>query len=193
MEDRTPPAEQADAPFDAARLAALERTRKRRTRRLAAAAAAIALVAAALIAGLSQCSALQDGGMEPNVIVGTMEGYTDEEIAAMLADKVDEGMIAFSLNTEIILDGPDDEAKVKFQNPPNNAKLTKLRIVRDDDGSTVYETGYVAPGTYVDAARLDAKLDPGTYACTARITSYREDDRKYLGEAACALTVTVGR
>lgn len=164
---------------------------KKRTALIAAAAVVIVLLAVALFA-LQQCStSVDDGDMEPNVVVGTMEGYTDEEIAAMLAKQVDEGMIAFSLNTHMYLESPDAQASIKFENPANNAKLTKLKLVRDDTGETLYETGYLAPGSYVDAAAFDVQLAPGEYACTGYISSYSQDEKKYLGEAACTVVVTV--
>lgn len=163
-------------------------------RRIAFAVAAVAAVALLLAAffAFKQCSAVGEDGMEPNVVVGTMEGYSDEEIAAMLQQKVDDGMIAFSLNTNMYVESPGAQTAVKFENPANNAKLTKLRLVRDDTGEQIYETGYLAPGSYVDSAEFDAVLDSGEYACTGYISSYNQETKQYLGEAACAVTVTVG-
>lgn len=129
--------------------------------------------------------------MEPNVIVGSMENLSEAELAAKLAERVDEGMIAFSINTYIVMDSPTSQAKVKFENPANNAKLTKLEIVRDDTGETIYSTGLVVPGSYVNADMLDVELAPGKYACTATISSYAQDTKKYLGKAAAALTIHV--
>ena len=162
---------------------------KRKAAILVAAALALAAIVVALVA-LTQCSR-QDDDMEPNVIVGTMEGYSDEEIAAMLAKQVDEGMIAFSLNTAMYFESPTAQTSVKFENPPNNAKLTKLRLVRDDTGEQIYETGYLAPGSYVDDAAFDVQLEPGTYTCTGYVSSYHQETKRYLGEAACTVTVTV--
>lgn len=156
----------------------------------AALLALTAIVLVALALALPQCSR-EDDGMEPNVVVGTMDGYTDEEIAEMLRKKVDEGMIAFSLNTRMFLESPGAEATVKFENPPNNAKLTKLKLVRDDTGETVYETGFLEPGSYVDRSAFDVEMEPGEHACTGYISSYSLDERKYLGEAACTVIVTV--
>lgn len=136
-------------------------------------------------------SSVSDEGMEPNVVVGSLEGYTDEELAALLADRVEEGMIAFSLNTQMVLDGPDGRAQVLFENPANNAKLLRLVLVRDDTGQQLYATGYVAPGSYVDEAAFEVPLEPGAYSCTATITSYREDTKKLIGEVAAEVTVTV--
>lgn len=163
---------------------------KRKRTLLIAAVVLLALAVALCAFALQQCSRADDE-MEPNVIVGTMEGYSDEEIAAMLAQKVDEGMIAFSLNTHMHLEEPGAQASIKFENPPNNAKLTKLSLVRDDTGEQIYETGYVAPGSYVDADAFDVRLEPGEYACTGYISSYSQDEKKYLGEAACTVIVTV--
>lgn len=132
-----------------------------------------------------------DDEMEPNVVVGPMGDYSQEELEAMLAERVDEGMIAFSLNTQMFLEGPDAEAPILFENPANNAKLLKLEITRDDTGETVYSTGYLAPGSYVDGDKLDARLDPGSYTCTALIRSYRQDTKKLLGQAAAEVTISV--
>lgn len=132
-----------------------------------------------------------DEEMEPNVVVGPMGDYSQEELQAMLAERVDEGMIAFSLNTQMLLKGPDAEAPILFENPGNNAKLLKLEITRDDTGETVYSTGYLAPGSYVDSDRLDVRLEPGSYTCTALIRSYRQDTKKLLGQAAAEVTISV--
>ena len=154
-------------------------------------AAAALLAALAVAATFAKCSAPADDGMEPNVVVGTMEGYSDEELAAMLAKKVDEGMIAFSLNTSMLVEGLGSQTSIKFENPPNNAKLTKLELVLDETGERIYQTGYLAPGSYVDADELDVQLPAGVHTCTAYISSYDQETKKYLGEAACAVTVTV--
>lgn len=132
-----------------------------------------------------------DDDMEPNVVVGPMGDYSQDELEAMLAQKVDEGMIAFSLNTQMHLEAPDAEAPVLFENPANNAKLLKLEITRDDTGEKMYETGYLAPGSYVERDRLDVRLDPGSYTCTALITSYKQDTKKPLGQAAAEVIISV--
>lgn len=129
--------------------------------------------------------------MEPNVIVGPMEDMTDEEIQAMLNNKLAEGMMGFAINATIGFENADAKGKIKFENPGNNAKLLKLEIKRDDNGQTIYSTGYLAPGSYVDEDELDVKLDPGTYTCTARISSYKEDTKAYIGEAAAAVTIVI--
>lgn len=132
-----------------------------------------------------------DDGMEPNVIVGPMGDYTDEEIEAMLKDKVDAGMIAFSINAQVVMENPDVQAPLLFENPSNNAKLLKLELVRDDTGQAVYSTGFLAPGTYVGEDKLDVRLEPGIYTCTATVSAYREDTRAPLGDAAAEVVVTV--
>lgn len=161
-----------------------------RTRRWPAVLLALGLLLAALALAWHFLGA-PDDGMEPNVVVGPMGDCSREELEAMLAERVDEGMIAFSLNTQIVLEGPGAEAPILFENPANNGKLLKLAIARDDTGETVYETGFLAPGSYVEDDGLDVRLDPGSYACTATISSYREDTKRLLGQAAAEVTVTV--
>lgn len=132
-----------------------------------------------------------DDGMEPNVVVGPMGDYSKDELEALLAQKVDEGMIAFGLNTQMHLESPDAEAPILFENPGNNAKLLTLEITRDDTGEAVYGTGYLAPGSYVDSDRLDVRLEPGSYTCTALIRSYQQDTKKPLGQAAAEVVISV--
>ena len=161
-----------------------------RTRRWPAVLVALGLLLAVLALAWHFLGA-PDDGMEPNVVVGPMGDYSREELEAMLAERVDEGMIAFSLNTQVVLPAPGAEAPILFENPANNGKLLKLAIVRDDTGETVYETGFLAPGSYVEDDGLDVRLDPGSYACTATISSYREDTKRLLGQAAAEVTITV--
>lgn len=132
-----------------------------------------------------------DDDMEPNVIVGPMGDYSPEEIEAMLSQKVDEGMIAFSINAQPVMESPDAEAPLLFENPGNNGKLLKLALSRDDTGETVYETGFLAPGSYVGEDALDVRLEPGAYTCTATVSAYREDTRAPLGQAAAEVVLTV--
>lgn len=164
---------------------------RQRTRRWPAALLALGLLLVALAAAWYFLAPPADDGMEPNVVVGPMGGYSKEELEAMLAERVDEGMIAFSLNTQVVLPEPDAEAPILFENPANNGKLLKLAIVRDDTGETVYATGFLAPGSYVEDDGLDVRLDPGTYRCTATVSSYREDTKRLLGQAAAEVTITV--
>lgn len=167
----------------------VEKDRRRRWPLVVLALGLLLLVAAA---GLALWQGLRpDNGMEPNVVVGPMGDYTQEEIEAMLRDKVDAGMIAFSINAQVVMGGPDDQAPLLFENPGNNAKLLKMQLVRDDTGEAVYETGFLAPGSYVGKDKLDVRLAPGTYTCTATVSAYREDTRAPLGEAAAEVVLTV--
>lgn len=165
---------------------------KVRRRRWPPALLALGLLLLVAAAGLALWQGLRpDDGMEPNVVVGPMGDYTDEEIEAMLKDKVDAGMIAFSINAQVVLESPDAQAPLLFENPGNNAKLLRMRLVRDDTGEAVYETGLLAPGSYVGKDKLDVRLAPGTYTCTATVSAYREDTRAPLGEAAAEVVLTV--
>lgn len=152
----------------------------------------LALLAALAAGGLWlwQHQGAEGDGMEANVVVGSMDGWTDADAQA-LQDKVDEGMIAFSINTQVVVEGPDAKAPILFENPANNAKLLKLELTRDDTGELLYATGLLAPGSYVPEDELDAGLEPGTYACTALIKSYREDTKKFIGQVAAEVTVTM--
>lgn len=185
--------ENVEAPEDADGLQEEEEEEKKR-RKWPLLLLLLLLVAAAIAASVWWYISSQQptgDGMESNVIVGTMEGMSDEELQKLLNDKLSEGMLGFALNTVIGFETAESPGKIMFENPPNNAKLTKLEIKRDDTGEVLYSTGFLSPGSYVSEDTLDVKLDPGTYKCTAYITSYKEDTKAYIGVAAAALTIAV--
>lgn len=129
--------------------------------------------------------------LEPNVIAGPLPGKTDEQIAAELQQQLDESMIGFSIETEMTFEDGAAEGPISFENPAGNAKLLRLTITRDDTGETVYRSGLLKPGTYVEKSRLETDLPAGTYRCTALVEAYAENDRHYLGAAAAGVTITV--
>lgn len=160
---------------------------KRRNVVIAVVVAVIAFAVAA--AALLMFGARDD--MEPNVIVGSVPGKSQDEVMAELQAKLDESMIGFTIETSMTFERGDAQGAISFENPAGNGKLLRLTITRDDTGEEVYRSGFVEPGSYVGSDQLDVNLPAGTYTCTALIEGYTLDDRRYLGAAAAGITVTV--
>lgn len=129
--------------------------------------------------------------MEPNAVVGAMPGKTDEQIQEELNRKVEEKMIAFSINSHPVYPDGKTAGNILFENPSSNNKLTKMELYRDDTGEKIYETGLLRPGSYVPEAKLDKNLEAGDYTCTAYIYAYRLGDETYIGKVAAGITITV--
>ncbi len=170
---------------------AVEPEEKKKRRKWPIVVAVIILIILLLL-GLVQCQSCQTGDdMEPNVTVGPMENMSQEDLQKMLDDQLEEGMLGFAINSVIVFDSPEAKGKIMFENPGNNAKLTKVEIFRDDNGELVYSTGYLQPGSYVEEDTLDVKLEPGSYPCTAYVSSYKLDSKKFIGKAAVAVVIVV--
>ncbi len=148
---------------------------------------ALLLLIACGVAWFYLAPAPDDDDIERNIVVGSVLG---DDGASVRAES--ETTAAFSINSVMCFDSPSSKGYIYFENPEGNGKYLSLTLVRDDTGQTVYETGLLQPGTYVEQDALDAMLPYGEYACTAQVNAYRIPDKTPLGTVAAAVTVKVG-
>lgn len=130
---------------------------------------------------------------ESNVVMGDIPGKSPEEIQRELNSVVEEGMLAMSMNATPSgqVSGPDQSINWLIENPSNQGKLIRVEITRDDTGEKIYETGAIPPGSYVEAAPPDVKMEAGYYDCTALFLAYREESEEYVGQAAVKIKLTL--
>lgn len=130
---------------------------------------------------------------ESNVVMGDIPGKTLEERQRELDAVVEEGMLAMSMNVTPSgrVSGADQKINWLIENPSNQGKLIRVEVTRDDTGEKIYETGAIPPGSYVESAPLETRLEAGTYDCTARFLAYREDSEEYVGQAAVKIKLTL--
>lgn len=183
------PAPAAAAPAAPAPTApdAPEPERPARGRRRWIALLVLLLLLACALAWFYLAPAPEDDDIERNIVVGSVLG----DDAAPVRD-ASETTAAFSINSIMRFDSPSSKAYIYFENPEGNGKYLSLALVRDDTGQTVYQTGLLQPGTYVEQDALDAMLPYGEYACTAQVSAFRIPDKTPLGTVAAAVTVKVG-
>ena len=123
---------------------------------------------------------------DPNVKVGSITGSTED-----LNKIVDEGMLTFSINSTPVFDSGTAGGNLMIENPDINNNRFTVEITRDDTGETVYRSGALDPGQYIDDVPLDVALPAGEYACTATFSTFRIADDTPIGQAAAGLTITV--
>ena len=130
---------------------------------------------------------------ESNVIMGDIPGKSLEERQRELDSVVEEGMLAMSMNATPSgrASGADRNINWLIENPSNQGKLIRVEITRDDTGEKIYETGAIPPGSYVESAPPDTRLEAGSYDCTAVFLAYREDSEEYVGQAAVKIELTL--
>lgn len=123
---------------------------------------------------------------DPNVKVGSLTGGTED-----LDKIVDEGMLTFSINSTPVFENGGAPGNLMIENPDINNNRFTVTITRDDTGETVYESGALDPGQYIDGVPLDVSLPAGEYACTATFNTFKLSDDSPIGQAAAGLTITV--
>lgn len=126
-----------------------------------------------------------------NATIGILPGVDIAQRQAELQQQLDEGMIAFSINTNPVFATGGSEGNLMLENPANNAKLLVVEIYIDDTQELIYQSKAIPVGSYIESAGLDKVLEPGQYAATAYFKAYREDDHSYIGQAGAALNITV--
>lgn len=129
--------------------------------------------------------------LDDNATMGVLPGIDVAERQAQLQERLDEGMIAFSINTSPVFATGGSEGNLMLENPANNAKLLVVEIYIDETQELVYQSKAIPTGAYIENARLDKILEPGEYPATAYFKAYREEDHSFIGQAGAAIKITV--
>lgn len=128
---------------------------------------------------------------DENATIGILPGIDLEQRRAELQEQLDEGMIAFSVNTSPVFESGRSEGNLMLENPENNAKLLVAEIYIDETNELVYSSKAFPPGSYIENAMLDKVLEPGEYPATVFFKAYRESDETYIGQSGAAIHITV--
>ena len=126
---------------------------------------------------------------------GSLEGLTEAELQELMNQKVAEGSLMISINSQP--EFPDGKSKgtLRLENSPQNRYLLVVKIyLRNADGSDgdlIYESGAIKPGNKIEEAKLDKELAKGTYPVTAYFEGYDIDTQKYIGKAASQLDILI--
>lgn len=123
---------------------------------------------------------------DPNVQIGTLTGATEN-----LDKIVDEGMLTFSINTTPSFETGTSPGNLMIENSEINNNRFTVTIYRDDNKETIYKSGSLDPGQYINDVPLDVNLPVGQYPCTAQFNTYSLDDNKPIGQAAAKITIHV--
>lgn len=129
--------------------------------------------------------------LDDNATMGVMPGVDLEQRREELQEILDEGMIAFSVNTSPVFESGRSEGNLMLENPENNAKLLVAEIYTDDTNELIYSSKALLPGSYIENVRLDKVLEPGQYSATVYFKAYRESDESYIGQSGAGITITV--
>lgn len=120
---------------------------------------------------------------EQEAMEGFLPGMSEAEIQKLLDDKVAEGSVQINMNTELVFANGRAKGYVRIVNAPNNHYRQVVEMIRKDSGETIYKTGAMQPGTYLEQDRLDVDLPKGDYPVTIHFQNYAIDSDTFIGEA----------
>ncbi len=131
------------------------------------------------------------GFFDPNATEGQAPYKTAEEVQAELNRLVEEGMFNISIAGEIEFANGSSQGVAYIENVPGNRYHMKVTITLDDTGETVYESGGIAPGNFIERITLMRDLPAGSYDATATFGAYNTETLDEMGQAAAKVKITV--
>lgn len=114
---------------------------------------------------------------------GFLPGMTRDEIQKMMDEKVEEGSIQININSDLTFADGGSEGLVRIVNTKNNHYLLVVEFIRKDNGESVYRSGAMEPGHYLEKDRLDVDLPKGDYPIEIHFKNYNIKSEEYVGEA----------
>lgn len=149
----------------------------------------LALAAAIYIVSVALGKKSMD--IDPNAMSGTMPGVDMAARLSELQGLLDDSKIAFSVNTSPLFETGEGEGSLMLENPEYNAKLLVAEVVLNDSGESVYTSGALRPGSYIENVSLKRDLPQGVYDATVYFSAYRLEDESFIGQTGAAVTITV--
>lgn len=122
---------------------------------------------------------------------GFLPGMSEEEIQKMMDEKVAEGSVQISINSELVFPTGSSKGYIRIENTRNNHYLQVVEINRKDNGELIYKSGAMEPGNYLEQARLDVDLKKGEYPVVVHFKNYDLKSEEFVGEAIAETVVRV--
>lgn len=151
----------------------------------------LAVIALLLLRGGKEAPQGDVPAYAPNASVGSLPGKTEEEIQAELQQKVDDKMVAFTVNSTPVFEDGKSEGNLMLASPSSNINNIQFLITRDDTGEQIYDSGMLAPNSYIEKDKLDVELPGGEYVCTATILLLDREDFAEKGRVQAGLVINI--
>jgi len=126
--------------------------------------------------------------LDPNAKQGNIKGKTREEIVKELNDAVDAGRMTVTINSNPQVDITSGMANINIVNIEGNPFAQQLEIKYE--GETIYKSGLIPVGSYIENAKLNVDLPIGSYKCTAYINGISADG-KIMGTVSAKIRLDV--
>lgn len=161
------------------------RSSPRKAARLAA--IAFAVIAAAFIATAIGPPFLPADNRMSSILSPASTDKTEEEIKDELGDAVAEGMMNVSMASTVTVD-EDMNAHLSAVNIPQNHLDQTITLI-GEDGTELYASPILPPGTALDTAELAGPVPEGRSNATAVFTGYDPTTGQAAGTIALEITL----
>lgn len=105
--------------------------------------------------------------------------------------EVDESKFTLSIYPEATFEDGKSTGAIYIKNDIKNAYPIAVQIVEDKSGDIIYESGAIEPGFEITEGELNKNLKKGKYKCTAEVSIYDPQTKKYKGQTAAEIEVEV--
>lgn len=124
--------------------------------------------------------------------VGTIPGYSPEELQKELQKQADESLFSFNINSKPVFENGKAEGNLRIANPHYNVYPITVTIRLEDTNQVIFKSGKIQPNHYIEKAKLSRDLKKGEYKAIATIEAFDpKDNDKFLGKAQAVLNINV--
>ena len=116
---------------------------------------------------------------------------SDKERKKAQEKEVDESKFTLSIYPEATFEDGKSTGAIYIKNDVKNAYPIAVQIVEDKSGDIIYESGAIEPGFEITEGELNNNLKKGNYKCTAKVSIYDPQTKKYKGQTAAEIEVEV--
>lgn len=113
-----------------------------------------------------------------------------EKIQQDLNQKVEEGLINISMNSNPVFEDGSAKGNLMITNNKINKYYQIVEIYLDDTGERIYQSGTIPVGKQIANDHLDINLNSGVYNCTAYFNAVRKNG-EYVGKAGAKIKITI--
>lgn len=127
---------------------------------------------------------------DENSTDGDLSGKSKDEIIAALNEKVQDGMINISMNTNPVFETGTAKGTLMITNSEINRYPQQVEIYLKDTNELIYSGG-VEVGRSIETSTLSVNLPKGEYECIAYFHAVNPETGKRVGTAGANIKITI--
>lgn len=116
---------------------------------------------------------------------------SDKDRKKLQEQEIDDSKFTLSIYPEATFENGKATGDLYIRNEVVNAFPIAVQIVEDESGDIVYDSGAIEPGYEITEGKLSKNLSKGKYKCTAEVSIFDPETKKYKGQTAAEIEIEV--